>query len=88
MSKCHRYSKKQLQTMADNINNYTKHKVSLFFGCGCYVEVDGKEYNHYRKKYKDYEGLKNKEVAELLRQFDSEITEEYKRRDLIGKNDL
>lgn len=83
MAKQHRYSKKELETIASNINNLTSHKVSLFFGVGCYVEIDGKEYSHYRKKYDDYEGLKNKEVAELLRQFDDEIKAECKKRGWI-----
>lgn len=85
MVKNHRYSKKQLETMAQNVNSLTKHKVTLFFtsGCGVYVDIDGKRYSHYRKKYDDYEGLKNKEVAELLQQFDDEIKEECKRRGWI-----
>lgn len=33
--------------------------------------------------YDDYEGLKNKEVAELLQQFDDEIKEKCKRRGWI-----
>lgn len=52
MVKSHRVSKKQLEIKASNINNLTNHKVKLFFtqGCGVYVEIDGKEYSHYRKK--------------------------------------
>lgn len=82
MVKSHRFSKKQLEIKASNINNLTNHKVKLFFtqGCGVYVEIDGKEYSHYRKKYDDYEGLKNKEVIELLSQFDDEVKEECKKR--------
>lgn len=78
-----RYSKKLLEIMANNVNNYTNHTVKLFFtdGCGVSVTIDGKEYNHYRKKYDDYEGLKNKEVAELLHRFDEEIRAEVKRRE-------
>ena len=80
MAKQHRYSKKKLETMADVINSLTNHKVSLFFGVGCYVEIDGKEYSHYRKKYYDYEGLKNKEVAELLKPFSDEAIENWQKK--------
>lgn len=34
------------------------------------------------KKYDDYEGLKNKEVVELLSQFDDEVKEECKKKRL------
>ena len=80
MAKAHRYSKKELETTADIINSLTNHKVTLFFGVGCYVEIDGKEYSHYRKKYDDYEGLKNKEVAELLRPLSKEAIEAWKKK--------
>lgn len=78
-----RISKKHLEIMASNVNKLTKHKVELFFGVGCYVTIDGKEYSHYRKKDDSYEGLKNKEVAQLLRQFDDEINAEARRRGWI-----
>ena len=80
MEKAHRYSKKELETIASNINNLTSHKVKLFFGVGCYVEIDGKEYSHYRKKHDDYEGLKNKEVAELLKPLREEAREAWKKK--------
>ena len=85
MSKQFRYSKKRLETMAELINSFTKHKVNLFFsqGCGVYVEIDGKEYNHYMKKDNAYIGLKNKEVAKLLDQFFDEVREGAKRKDIL-----
>lgn len=80
MAKQFRYSQKRLETMADVINQHTNHKVRLFFGVGCYVEIDGKEYSHYRKKYDDYEGLKNKEVAELLSPLSDEAIEAWQKK--------
>lgn len=79
MAKQFRYSKKRLELMAEIINKNTEHKVRLFFGVGCYVEIDGKEYSHYRKKHDDYEGLKNKEVAELLKPLRDEAIEAWQR---------
>ena len=80
MARQHRYSKKKLETMVSVINQFTSHKVSLFFGVGCYVEIDGKEYSHYKKKDDCYEGLKNKEVAELLRPLNDEAIEEWQKK--------
>lgn len=75
MVKGFRYSRKRLEEKAKFINDFTEHKVTLFFGCGCYVTIDGVDYEHYRKKYGDYEGLKNKEVAELLKPLENEAME-------------
>lgn len=80
MAKQFRYSKKRLERDAEIINTLTEHKVRLFFGVGCYVEIDGKEYSHYRKKYDDYEGLRNKEVAELLKPLCDEAIETWQRK--------
>lgn len=83
MAKGFRYSKKRLETMASNINNLTNHKVTLVFGVGCYVFIDGKEHSHYIKKDDCYIGLQNKEVAELLKRYDDEVLEECKKRGWI-----
>jgi hypothetical protein len=80
MVKQHRYSKKKLETMADVINSLTSHKVKLFFGVGCYVTIDEEEYSHYNKKEDCYVGLKNKEVAELLRPLSDEAIENWRKK--------
>ena len=75
MAKQFRYSRKRLEEKADFINKFTEHKVTLFFGVGCYVTIDGVDYEHYNKRQEAYEGLKNKEVASLLKPLEDEALE-------------
>ena len=62
----------------ENIKKITEHT----YGTHIYMklEIDGKEYSHYRKKYDDYEGLKNKEVVELLEPLREEARQEWKKK--------
>ena len=62
-----RISQNQIRVAVEIINYFTSHKaVATFTGCGIYLTVDGKEYKHVRKDGTG-EGLKNKEVMEILR---------------------
>ena len=63
-----RISQNQIRMAVENINYFTSHKAVATFtgGCGIYLTVDGKEYKHVRKDGTG-EGLKNKEVMEILR---------------------
>ena len=78
-----RVSQKLLQICVDNLNHYTKHKASIFLtqGCGVYLTIDGVEYDKAVKSEEDCRtGISNKKAYEILKQYDSEIMEEYNRR--------
>lgn len=81
-----RISQKHLQTVVDNINYFTEHKVTVVFtqGCGVYMTIDGIEQLKVKVRgEKDcYHGITNKKAYEILEPYNDEarkiVLEKYK----------
>jgi hypothetical protein len=74
-----RISKKQLETTIENINDLTNHEVKIFFGCGVYLTIDGKEYKKQLNE-NEFTGITNKDAMEILESYREEAFKEGLRR--------
>ena len=64
-----RTSRKDIENRVELINYYTNHKVSASFGIGCYLTIDGIEYERLITRGINkgtYEGISNKKAWNLL----------------------